>query len=146
MPDPREEAARKAAEKANAIARRMRAAPQAAVEPKEEAVSAARREVEAGKGEGVPKSEFTRAERSQSDAPVPTGVPRARWIYAMIEQGAKPQEVIARAEERLRRSPTKANLLLMQGLLNEFGRQKRPPVRVSELVRQQRVNALLAKE
>ena len=127
------------------IAARIKRAP--AAEPsKEELVNMSRVEDGAGAGKPVPSNTFTRAEPAQVLEDKPSVVKKPpKWIYTMIERGATREQVLERAYERLKRSPTQSNLRLVQALLQEFGRPPRRRIRTRPLVTQARVSELTGK-
>lgn len=134
--------------KAVEIVKRLRAVQPARVNLDEEAQSQARTSTSSGRGQAVPSNAFTRAESAQATVePEPKLDARSeKWIYALIERGARPTEVLARAEERLRRAPTRTNFLAVQALLNEFARDTRSRVPVRDFLAQQRVKRFLSEE
>ena len=119
----------------------------AAKPSKEEFVSMSKVEVGAGVGKPVPFNDFTRAEPAQVVEDKVSAVKKPpKWIYPMIERGATREQVLERAYERLKRSPTRSNQLLVQALIQEFGRSSRRRIRPRPLVTQARVSELIGKE
>ena len=134
-------------EQAKRIAGRLRRAPAAAKLSSDDASGIVRADGKAGKGRPVPSNKFTRAEPGQAMEEKLSPVKRPpKWIYAMIERGASQQDVLERAYQRLKRSPTKANHLLVQGLLEEFARVPRARVKIGKLVTSRRLSEFIRKE
>jgi hypothetical protein len=133
--------------RAKRIAGRLKRAPDTAKLSADDASGIARADGKAGKGRVVPSNAFTRAEPSQAMADVLRPVKKPpKWIYAMIERGASQEDVLERAYQRLKRMPTRANHLLVQGLLQEFARAPRARVKIGKLVTKQRLSEFIKKE
>ena len=92
----------------------------------------------------APPPEFVQRQKQIAVAePRPRGdVPR--WIYARIEKGATPEEVLKHSIERVRRAPSESSFRLVQHLLNETGRRPEGGKYIRSLVTQELVDQLQA--
>ncbi len=132
--------------RAQAIANRLKRAPRAPRLQKTDVDSLLRPESGAGGGRSIPRSRFTLAEPKQT---VHDEVPRMKipkWVKAMIERGASRKDVFTRAHELLRVAPTTANHVLVQVLINEFGRPARGRLNVRKSVTQARVSPFIKED
>lgn len=133
--------------KALRIAARMKKVRAAPKPTADDLVSLSRPEQTTGRGKAVPSTSFTKAERRQVTDDRLSPVKKApRWVYALISRGASRKEVLDRAEERIKRSPTRANHLLAQALLQEFGRPKRGALKIRERITHPKLSPLMKKE
>lgn len=134
-------------ERAKLVLARIKRAPAAGKLRRVDAEALARPDGKSGRGKAVPSNPFTRAERRQVTEGALSPVKRPpKWVYAMIERGASRQDILARAYQRLQRAPTKANHLLVQGLLQEFARVPRGRVKIGKLVTNERLSPFIRKE
>lgn len=104
-------------------------------------------ESSAGKGEAAPRTRFTAHERERVLPPVRLfKSEQPRWVRALAERRADDDELLDTVVKRLRRAPTRSNLLLAQAILHDLGRKPGGGERLRKIITQDLVDEIQNRE
>jgi hypothetical protein len=100
-----------------------------------------------GKKEKAPDAAVVRRARAQVVRPgaVPLVREEPTWLRALVEKKASEEEVIAAVEKRVRRAPTKENLLVAQALAHDLGKRQGGGERLRKVLTQELVKEIIEK-
>ncbi|HSK81081.1 MAG TPA: hypothetical protein VLQ45_31800 [Thermoanaerobaculia bacterium] len=104
-------------------------------------------ETRSGGGTKAPDEEVLRRERLQvvreGEKPFPLKEPS--WLRALVEKKASDDEVIDAVEKRVRRAPTRENLLVAQALAHDLAKKRGSGERLRKILTQELVNEIIEK-
>jgi hypothetical protein len=104
-------------------------------------------ETKSGAGAKAPGEEVLRRARLQVARPSErlAALEEPSWLRALVEKKASDEEVIDAVEKRLRRAPTRENLLVAQALAHDLGKRQGGGERLRKVLTQELVKDIIEK-